>query len=135
MPAGSGADAALRLFSTDAGAARALSALAAVRVLELRRPVDAFCGFEAAADDVAFRTAAARALTADVWFCAPVAKENEAAATGGAALPKKRRNCTVGFAPPAPLRRGADCAAAARAPRGWRDAYPGDKLLGASRLI
>ena len=127
LPAGSGVDAALRLFSTDGDASRSLAALAARRVLVLSRPVDAFCGFESAADDVAFRAAAAKALAADVWFCGPAANKGEPGA--------KRRNCTVGFAAPTPLPRGADCAAAARAPRDWRAAFPGDKLLGANRLV
>jgi hypothetical protein len=127
LPAGSDADAALRLFSTDRDAAVALAPLARRRVLLLTSPVDAFCRFEAAAADVAFRAAAAKALAADVWFCGAAAHRGEPGA--------KRRNCTVGFAPPLPLPRGADCAAAARAPRHWRDAFPGDKLLGANRLV
>ena len=126
LPAGSRADGALRLFSSDAEAKQALKPLARRRVLLLASPVDAFCGFEAPAADVAFRTAAAKALTADVWFCGAAAHRSEPGA--------KRRNCTVGFAAPVPLPRG-ECEAAARTPRDWRDAFPGDKLLGANRLI
>ena len=125
LPAGSGADAALRLLSTDAEAARALAPLARRRVLLLSRPADAFCRFEDAAADAAFRAAVAKALRADVWFCG-------AAAQRDAAPGAPRRNCTVGFAAPMPLPRGADCAAAAR---DWRAAFPGDKLLGANRLV
>ena len=128
LPAGSGADAALRLLSTDAEAARALAPLARRRVLLLLRPADAFCRFEDASADAAFRAAAAKALRADVWFCA-------AAARGDAAPNAPRRNCTVGFAAPMPMPRGVDCAVAARTPRDWRAAFPGDKLLGANKLV
>ena len=93
-------------------------------MLLLSRPADAFCRFEDAAADAAFRAAAAKALRADVWFCGPAARRD--AAPGA-----PRRNCTVGFAAPLPLPRGADC----RVPRDWRDAFPGDKLLGANKLV
>jgi hypothetical protein len=115
----------LRAFSTDAAAVSALAAHAGTRVLELVNPVPAFCRFEDAGASRAFASALDSALTADVWFCAPIR---------GAPAGAPRRNCTVGFPRPAPLPADADCDALVASGRDWTDAY-GDALLGVKKLI